>query len=69
MRHVLRQTFEYISAKKWSKELVNELNQIVLENPLNINNESCPDGEYQLFMISFKTSSWNCSQIKLEMLL
>lgn len=44
MRHILRATFSYVSSQKWDKELVNELNKIILEHPLSINDGKCPDG-------------------------
>jgi hypothetical protein len=44
MRRMLRETFSYISQQKWHKDLVNELNEILLQHPLNINDDTCPDG-------------------------
>jgi hypothetical protein len=41
---MLRETFSYISKQKWHKDLVNELNEILLQHPLNINDDTCPDG-------------------------
>lgn len=44
MRRMLREIFLILSKQKWHKDLVNELNEILLNYPLNINNDDCPDG-------------------------
>jgi ribosomal RNA-processing protein 1 len=45
IRSMLKQTFSYICSKKWNKDLIEEFNKILLEYPLNINEDSFPDGE------------------------
>ena len=45
MRTMLRQTFMYLSSKKWNKSLVKQFNKIMLNYPLNINDDSIPDGK------------------------
>ncbi len=44
MRRILRELFAYLNTQKWDKDLVNELNVILLASPLNINDDTCPDG-------------------------
>jgi hypothetical protein len=44
MRGMLKQVLEYLSLRKWNKELVKEFNKIMLKYPLNINEETIPDG-------------------------
>lgn len=44
MRTMLRQTLNYLSQKKWEKLLVKKFNKIMLEHPLNINDDRTPDG-------------------------
>jgi hypothetical protein len=45
MRTMLRQTLNYLSKKKWDKLLVNKFNKIMLEYPLDINDDKKPDGK------------------------
>ena len=45
MRTMLRQTFMYLSSKKWNKSLIKQFNKIMLNFPLNINDDSIPDGK------------------------
>lgn len=44
VRTMLKETFNYLSSKKWEKELVKEFNKIMLKYPLNINDGAIPDG-------------------------
>lgn len=44
MRSILRETLKYLSIKKWDKDLVKEFNKIMLNYPLNINDDKIPDG-------------------------
>lgn len=50
MRTMLRQTLNYLSQKKWEKLLVKKFNKIMLEYPLNINDDQVPDGKYVMFL-------------------
>lgn len=51
MRTMLRQTLNYLSQKKWEKLLVKKFNKIMLEHPLNINDDKVPDGKYIIIII------------------
>jgi ribosomal RNA-processing protein 1 len=44
MRIMLRKSFAYIESKKWNKELINSFNSLILRLPLNIDDETIPDG-------------------------
>lgn len=44
MRDMMRQSLGYLKEKKWNKALVNKFNKILVELPLNINDDSYPDG-------------------------
>ncbi len=44
MRTMLKQILNYLSSKKWNKVLIKEFNKIMLNYPLNINEDSYPDG-------------------------
>jgi len=41
---MLKQALEYLSLRRWNKELVKDFNKIMLKYPLNINDEKIPDG-------------------------
>lgn len=44
IRLVVRKTFSYLNSKKWNKILLKKLNNMMLELPLNINDDKIPDG-------------------------
>lgn len=48
MRRMLNKMLEYLSSKKWKKTLIKTFNQILIDYPLNINNDSYPDGKLRL---------------------
>lgn len=45
MRDMLRQMLTYLNSKKWNKALVIKFNKILVKLPLNINDDSYPDGK------------------------
>ena len=44
---MLNKMLEYLSIKKWKKTLIKTFNQILIDYPLNINNDSYPDGNFR----------------------
>lgn len=44
MRRMLNKMLEFLSSRKWKKTLIKTFNQILVDYPLNINNDSYPDG-------------------------
>lgn len=44
IRLVVRKTFNYLNSKKWNKTLVKKFNTMMLELPLNINDDKISDG-------------------------
>ena len=44
MRDMLKSSLNYLQSKKWNKSLVNKFNKILVTYPLNINDDSYPDG-------------------------
>ena len=56
IRSMLKQTFSYICSKKWNKDLIETFNTILLEYPLNINEDSFPDGwHYVIYLFLVRT--------------
>ena len=44
MRCMLNKSFSYLKHKKWNKELTDKFLKIIYDFPLNINDDTCPDG-------------------------
>lgn len=54
VRSMLRKTLAYISSKKWDKVLVKKFNKLLLDLPLNINEDRIPDGSLNTFKNRWK---------------
>ncbi|CAF0745205.1 unnamed protein product [Brachionus calyciflorus] len=44
VRSIIRKIFGYLNSKKWDKVLIKKFNKMMLELPLNINDDRIPDG-------------------------
>lgn len=44
VRSMMRKIFWYLSSKKWDKVLIKKFNKLMLDLPLNINDDRIPDG-------------------------
>jgi hypothetical protein len=42
---MINKSFEYLKSKKWNRSLTKKFLELLQEYPLNINDDSCPDGE------------------------
>ena len=44
VRSMIRKIFGYLSSKKWDQDLIKKFNKLMLDLPLNINDDKVPDG-------------------------
>lgn len=44
IRCMIRKIFGYLNSKKWNKILIKKFNKIMMDLPLNINDDKIPDG-------------------------